>query len=106
MSVVAAFRLELNKARDIGWKLLGIADHEHDPHMQLQAHGLFANILWALGDFIGSCEHAERGLALFTDEQPCQPSKDTGGPHVSSMPVCAQRLWASLTGDYRGPWSF
>jgi hypothetical protein len=68
MSVVAAFRLELNKARDIGWKL-GIADHEHDPHMQLQAHGSLANILWALGDFIGSCEHAEKGLTLFMDER-------------------------------------
>jgi tetratricopeptide (TPR) repeat protein len=37
--------------------------------VELQAHGSFANILWALGDFIGSCEHAERGLALFTDER-------------------------------------
>jgi class 3 adenylate cyclase len=48
MSVLSAFRLELNKAKDIGWKLLGIADHEHDPNMQLQAHGSLANALWAL----------------------------------------------------------
>ena len=68
-SVLAAFRLELNKAQDIGWKLLGIADHEHDPNMQLQAHGSLANILWLSGDFIGSCEHAEKGLALFADKQ-------------------------------------
>jgi tetratricopeptide (TPR) repeat protein len=69
MSVLSAFRLELSKARDISWKLLGIADHEHDPHMQLQAHGSLANILWMLGDIIGSCEHAEKGLALFADKQ-------------------------------------
>jgi class 3 adenylate cyclase len=68
-SVLAAFRLELNKAQDIGWKLLGIAEHEHDPNMQLQAHGSLANILWLRGDFIGSCEHAEKGLVLFEDKR-------------------------------------
>jgi class 3 adenylate cyclase/tetratricopeptide (TPR) repeat protein len=69
MSVLSAFRLELNRARDIGWKLLNIADHEHDPQMQLQAHGSLANTLWLSGDIIGSCEHAEKGLALFADKQ-------------------------------------
>jgi tetratricopeptide (TPR) repeat protein len=69
MSILAAFRLELNKALDIGWKLLGMADHEHDPNMQLRAHGSLANILWPLGDIIGSYEHAEKGLALMVDKQ-------------------------------------
>jgi class 3 adenylate cyclase/tetratricopeptide (TPR) repeat protein len=68
-SVLAAFRLELNKAQAIGWKLLEIADHEHDPNMQLQAHGSLANILWLQGDFISSCEHAEKGLVLFADKR-------------------------------------
>jgi adenylate cyclase len=67
--VLAAFRLELANAQEIGWKLLEIADHEHDPNMQLQAHGSLANILWLVGDFIGSSEHAEKGLALFADKQ-------------------------------------
>jgi predicted ATPase len=65
MSVLSAFRLELNKARDIGWKLLGIADHEHDPHMQLQAHCSVANILWLMGNPTGSREHAEKGIRLW-----------------------------------------
>jgi class 3 adenylate cyclase/tetratricopeptide (TPR) repeat protein len=69
MSVLAAFRLELTKAQDIGWKLLGIADHEHDPEMQLQAHGSLANILWLMGDLTGSLEHSEKGLRLFAPEQ-------------------------------------
>jgi len=69
MSVFSAFRLELNKAQAIGLKLLGIADHEHDPDMQLQAHGSLANVLWQLGDPIGSREHAEKGLRLFGHEQ-------------------------------------
>jgi class 3 adenylate cyclase/ribosomal protein L40E len=69
MSILASFRLELRKAQDIGWKLLGIADHEHDPDMQLQAHGALANVLWLLGDPIGSREHAEKGLQLFGREQ-------------------------------------
>jgi class 3 adenylate cyclase/tetratricopeptide (TPR) repeat protein len=70
MSVLTAFRLQLNRAQDIGWKLLGIADHEHDPEMQLQAHGSLANVLYLMGDFTGSCEHAEKGLRLFTKQQP------------------------------------
>jgi tetratricopeptide (TPR) repeat protein len=70
MSVLSAFRLELNKALDIGWRLLGIADHEHDPNMQLQAHGSVANILWLAGDLRGSLEHAEKGLLLFANDQP------------------------------------
>ena len=69
MSVLAAFRLELSKAQDIGWKLLGIADHEHDPDMQLEAHGSLANVLWLLGDLIGSREHSEKGLGLFAHPQ-------------------------------------
>jgi len=68
-SVLAAFRLELNRALDIGRKLLVIADHEHDPNMQLQAHGSLATILWLAGDITGSREHAEKGLALFADKQ-------------------------------------
>src|SRR5262249_19789439 len=62
MSILSAFRLQLKKALDIGRKLLGIADHEHDPEMQLQAHGALANALWLLGDLAGSLEHAEKGL--------------------------------------------
>jgi class 3 adenylate cyclase/tetratricopeptide (TPR) repeat protein len=76
MSLVSSFRLELNKALDIGWKLLGIADHEHDPHMQLQAHGLLANILWGLGDITGTCEHADKGLAFFADQQILRPIEE------------------------------
>jgi class 3 adenylate cyclase/tetratricopeptide (TPR) repeat protein len=79
MSVLAAFRLELSKAQDIGWKLLGIADHEHDPDMQLEAHGSLANVLWLLGDLIGSREHCEKGLGLFAHPQHLPPGKEHMG---------------------------
>jgi class 3 adenylate cyclase/tetratricopeptide (TPR) repeat protein len=69
MSVLSAFRLELGRAQDIGWKLLGIADHEHDPDMQLQAHGSLAHVLWMMGDVTGSLEHSEKGLKLFAQGQ-------------------------------------
>jgi len=69
MSVLAAFRLELGRALDIGWKLLGIADHEHDPNMQLGALGSLANVLWLMGDLLGSRQHAEKALGLFTHQQ-------------------------------------
>jgi tetratricopeptide (TPR) repeat protein len=65
ISVMSAFRLELNSALNIGMKLLGIADHERDPHMQLEARGALANALWMMGDVAGARDHAERGLALF-----------------------------------------
>jgi class 3 adenylate cyclase/predicted ATPase len=69
MSVQAAFRLQLSRAQDVGWKLLGMADHEHDRDMQLEAHGSLANILWLIGDFAASREHAEKGRALFANTQ-------------------------------------
>jgi len=69
MSVQAAFRLQLSRAQEVGWKLLGMADHEHDRDMQLEAHGSLANILWLIGDFLAAREHAERGLGLFASTQ-------------------------------------
>ncbi len=65
ISVLSAFRLELSKAREIGGKLLAIAEQARDAQMQLEAHGSLANILWLMGDLVGSREHSEKGLALF-----------------------------------------
>jgi class 3 adenylate cyclase/predicted ATPase len=89
MSVLSAFRLELSKAHDIGLKLLGIADHEHDPDMQLQAHGSLANILWLMGDFIGSLAHSEKGLGSF----PYQQHLAAGNEHMRA----ACLLYAALS---------
>ena len=68
-SVLSTFRLDLRKAREIGGRLLALADQARDPHMQLQAHGSLANVLWTLGDFRGSREHSRRGLALFSPSE-------------------------------------
>jgi class 3 adenylate cyclase len=87
MSVLSAFRLELAKAKDIGLKLLGIADHEHDPDMQLQAHGSLSNILWLMGDITGSCQHAEKGLRL--------SAADHGLPYGNEHWRAACHLYAS-----------
>jgi hypothetical protein len=65
ISVLSAFRLELTKASEIGGKLLAIDEQARDAQMQLEAHGSLANILWLMGDFIGSRGHSEKGLALF-----------------------------------------
>jgi predicted ATPase len=69
MSVQAAFRLQLSRAHDVGWKLLGMAEHEHNRDMQLEAHGSLANVLWLMGDFLASHQHAEKGLGLFAQTQ-------------------------------------
>jgi tetratricopeptide (TPR) repeat protein len=76
MSVLAAFRLELRKACEIGGRLLALADEALDPRMQLEAHGSLANILWFLGDFRGSREHSHRGLALFAPTEHLPPGKE------------------------------
>jgi class 3 adenylate cyclase/tetratricopeptide (TPR) repeat protein len=76
MSVLAAFRLQLGRAHDVGWKLIGMADHEHVPEMQVEAHGSLANVLWLMGDFLGSREHAEKGLALGLQAQNLTAQKE------------------------------
>jgi class 3 adenylate cyclase/tetratricopeptide (TPR) repeat protein len=68
-SVLSAFRLELGRALEIGENLVKLADQAGNPGMQLQAHGSLANVLWLMGDFIGSRTHAEKGIALFVREE-------------------------------------
>jgi tetratricopeptide (TPR) repeat protein len=50
---------------------LEIAEHGHDPDMQLQAHahGSLANVLWQMGDYSGALEHSEKALAWFAYEK-------------------------------------
>jgi class 3 adenylate cyclase/tetratricopeptide (TPR) repeat protein len=81
MSVQAAFRLQLSRAQDMCWKLLGMADHEHDRDMQLEAHGSLANVLWLMGDFLASREHAEKGSALLG--------------HTQIVPTGKEHMWAA-----------
>ena len=76
ISVLSAFRLELSKAREIGMKVLALADRALDPAMQLEAHGSLANILWLLGDFVGSREHSEKGINLFARNQRLPSGKE------------------------------
>jgi tetratricopeptide (TPR) repeat protein len=68
-TVLAAFRLELSRAQDIARQLLEINEREHDPDMQLQAHGSLANVLWQMGDYSGALEHSEKALAWFAYEK-------------------------------------
>jgi class 3 adenylate cyclase/tetratricopeptide (TPR) repeat protein len=65
ISVLSAFRLELARAREIGENLVGVADQASNRGMQLNAHGSLANILWLMGDFIGSRAHSEKVIGLF-----------------------------------------
>jgi predicted ATPase len=87
ISVLSAFRLELNKAREIGGRLLALAD-QAPPEMQLQAHGSLANTLWLTGNMLGSREHCEKGLALFEDNKHLPP----GDEHMRA----ACKLYAAL----------
>jgi tetratricopeptide (TPR) repeat protein len=93
VSVLAAFRLELKKAREVGGRLLALADQARDPKMQLEAHGSLANILWLLGDFRGAREHSHRGIELFALNEPLPSGKE----HMRSAcefyaPFCAATL--------------
>ena len=69
ISVLCAFRQELSKAQAIGEKLVRLANQAAEPEMQLEAHGSLANILWLMGNPLGTREHAEKGLALFARDE-------------------------------------
>ena len=75
-SVLSAFRLELNKAREIGTRLVSLADQAADPEMQLEAYGSLANVLWLMGDFLGSRKYAEKGVALFSLDEHLPSGKE------------------------------
>jgi tetratricopeptide (TPR) repeat protein len=93
VSVLAAFRLELKKAREVGGRLLVLADQARDPKMQLEAHGSLANILWLLGDFRGALEHSQSGIELFAPNEELPSGKE----HMRAAcqfyaPFCAATL--------------
>ena len=92
--MLAAFRLELRKAHEIGGRLLALADEALDPRMQLEAHGSLANILWLLGDFRGSREHSHKGLALF----PSNKHLPSGKEHMSAACLLYDSLCAATLG--------
>jgi hypothetical protein len=94
LSVLAAFRLELRKAHEIGGRLLALADEALDPRMQLEAHGSLANILWLLGDFRGSREHSHKGLALF----PSNKHLPSGKEHMRAACLFHDSLCAATLG--------
>jgi len=68
-SVLSSFRLELGRAREIGENLVRVADQVADRGMRLNAHGSLANVLWLMGDFIGSRAHSEKCIGLFDRDQ-------------------------------------
>jgi class 3 adenylate cyclase/tetratricopeptide (TPR) repeat protein len=76
ISVLSAFRLELARAREIGENLVELADQASDRGMQLNAHGSLANILWLMGDFIGSRAHSEKVIGLFEREEHLGPGEE------------------------------
>ncbi|MBV8137156.1 MAG: hypothetical protein JO121_16230, partial [Deltaproteobacteria bacterium] len=76
ISVLSAFRLELEKAREIGENLVRLADQASERGLQLNAHGSLANLLWLMGDFIGSRAHSEKGISLFERSEHLGPGEE------------------------------
>jgi class 3 adenylate cyclase/tetratricopeptide (TPR) repeat protein len=76
MSVLSAFRFELDKAREIGENLVRLADQASNRGMQLNAHGSLANLLWLMGDFTGSRAHSEKGISLYKPEEHLGPGEE------------------------------
>ena len=93
ISVLSAFQLELRRAREIGENLVKLADNAPDPEMQLNAHGSLANILWLMGDFIGSRAHSETAIALFAREQYLQAvAEHSRAACLFYAPLCTANL--------------
>ena len=60
--------------------------------MQLQAHGSLANVLWAMGDFVGSREHSEKALVPSRERLP------PGEAHMAAACMFFESLCTSALG--------
>ncbi len=56
-------------ARELGERLLGVAEHAQDASLLLQAHHALWTTLFTIGDLAPAKDHLEQGLALYDPQQ-------------------------------------
>jgi TOMM system kinase/cyclase fusion protein len=62
-------RAEMQTARELGERILNIAQSSQDPSFLIEAHLVLGMILFHMGELVPSFEHLERGLALYEPQQ-------------------------------------
>ncbi|MGE0824968.1 MAG: AAA family ATPase [Candidatus Binatia bacterium] len=94
---LAAFyyvRAELQTAREIGERILRLAQEEGDPSLLLEAHQELGGTLSSLGEFRAALDHLEQGIRLY-DPDKHQSHKVIYGqdPGVACLCRTSHALW-------------
>ncbi|HJY79885.1 MAG TPA: adenylate/guanylate cyclase domain-containing protein [Candidatus Binatia bacterium] len=83
-------RGELPTTRELGERLLSLAQCEQDPALLLRAHGVLGFTLYYLGEFASAREHSEQAIALYDSQQHYFSAFNPG---VVALSCAALALW-------------
>jgi predicted ATPase len=92
-------RLYLNQARvqqarEVAEQCVTLAERVQNPAFLLEAHRMFGQTLFWLGDFVSARRHLEQGLPLYDGQQEyLQNFGSTSDPGVVCLSVLACTLW-------------
>ena len=70
LSVVYSLRAELRTARELGERILTLAQHAQNPSLLLEAHHTLWMSLFYLGELTTARVHLEQGVTLYDPHQP------------------------------------
>jgi len=94
---LTAFRIvraEYQMARELGERLLRLAQSIRDPGLLVNAHEVFGHCLYFMGEFSSAREHCDRGMAFY---EPQKHSPNVSGvfqdPGVACLTYGARTLW-------------
>jgi predicted ATPase len=98
-ALVSLSRLYLNQAkvqqaREVGEQCFILAERVRDPAFFLEAHRMFGQTLFWLGDLVAARRHLEQGIALYDVQQEyLRAFGSTIDPGVVCLSVLAWTLW-------------
>jgi class 3 adenylate cyclase/predicted ATPase len=85
---------ELQTGREVGKRLLSLAQRQHDPALLLEAHRALGFTLLSLGEFAQAREHVEHGIALYDPQQHRSHAFMYGqDPGMTCLLYAAEALW-------------
>jgi predicted ATPase len=89
------FRGEQQTARELGERLLAVADREQDTSQLLQAHHALWTTLFTTGELVGAIDHCRQGLAIYDPQQHRSHTFLYGGhdPGMCCHGHAARTLW-------------
>jgi class 3 adenylate cyclase/predicted ATPase len=85
---------ELQTGREMGKRLLNLAQRPHDPALMLEAHRALGFTLLLLGEFAAAREHSEQGIALYNAQRHRSHAFMYGqDPGMTCRVYAAMALW-------------